>query len=150
MKIGKYYIYVILTVITFLIAPSFLTAYTNSFTIDGTAVFNKAGDVYVKLLDKEQFEKDVKGLDPQTPFVYIIKAENGVKKAPFKFAGVPGGTYAIACFQDVDGNGKLDIGMFGPTEPWGYYGKRPSFIPVFKEESFILSNDLTNITIEIK
>jgi uncharacterized protein (DUF2141 family) len=33
------------------------------------------------------------------------------------FDPIPSGTYAVACFHDENGNGKLDTGLFGiPTE----------------------------------
>jgi uncharacterized protein (DUF2141 family) len=33
------------------------------------------------------------------------------------FDPIPAGTYAVACFHDENGNGKLDTGLFGiPTE----------------------------------
>lgn len=48
------------------------------------------------------------------------------KKVPFKFEGLQQGTYGVRCFQDVNGNGKLDKGLFGPSEPWGMSWQRES------------------------
>ena len=41
---------------------------------------------------------------------------------------LPGaGTYVIAAFQDLNGNGKLDTNLFGvPTEPYGFSKTPPS------------------------
>jgi uncharacterized protein (DUF2141 family) len=35
------------------------------------------------------------------------------------FSGLPMGTYAITVLHDENDNGKLDKGLFGPTEGWG-------------------------------
>lgn len=49
------------------------------------------------------------------------------------FRDVPAGRYAIAAFEDVNGNGRLDrTGLGLPTEPYGFSGgaglkARPSF-----------------------
>jgi len=36
---------------------------------------------------------------------------------PFVFNDVKAGIYGIRCFQDQNNDGKLNIGMFGPSEP---------------------------------
>lgn len=37
------------------------------------------------------------------------------------FRGLPPGMYAVAIFQDLNGNGKFDKGFFGfPKEPFGF------------------------------
>lgn len=39
----------------------------------------------------------------------------------FGFTGVPPGTYAVAAFQDLDGDGRLGrTGLGLPTEPYGF------------------------------
>lgn len=50
------------------------------------------------------------------------------------------GKYAVSVFQDVNSNGKIDIGMFGPTEPYGYSNNaRNTFSePDFKDQLFEL------------
>jgi uncharacterized protein (DUF2141 family) len=93
------------------------------------------------------------GKDPGSPFILKINADPAKverKSVRFMFTDVPGGAYAISCYQDVNGNGKLDMGLFGPVEPWGFYGVRPVFAPVFKDEAFELNGDLTNIIIDVK
>ena len=34
---------------------------------------------------------------------------------------VPPGHYALSAFEDLNGNGILDMGMFGPREPTGFW-----------------------------
>jgi uncharacterized protein (DUF2141 family) len=41
-------------------------------------------------------------------------------KMSVTFKDLASGKYAISVFQDVNNNGKLDIGMFGPKEPYGF------------------------------
>lgn len=42
--------------------------------------------------------------------------------AVVRFTGVPAGRYAVASFQDVNADGRLNFGgmMGAPSEPWGY------------------------------
>ncbi len=42
--------------------------------------------------------------------------------AVVRFTGVPAGRYAVASFQDVNNDGRLNFGgmMGAPSEPWGY------------------------------
>ena len=103
-------------------------------------------------MNQEQFERDVEGKDPQTPFTLLLKTDpDGNKgKISFKFNDVPKGIYAISFYQDVNGNGKCDMGMFGPKEPWGMYKVKPHFKPVFAKIAFELNSDLTNLALEAK
>lgn len=50
-------------------------------------------------------------------------------KFELQFEEIPFGSYAVAIYQDVNGNGKLDKGMFGiPDEPFAFSNNfRPKF-----------------------
>ncbi|AFC25401.1 hypothetical protein SGRA_2673 [Saprospira grandis str. Lewin] len=54
---------------------------------------------------------------------------------------LPPGQYALAFFQDLNGNGRLDLNFFGiPTEPYGF-SNDPKILagpPSFKAASFSL------------
>lgn len=57
---------------------------------------------------------------------------------------LPEGEYAISVFQDLNGNSKMDTGMFGiPTEKYGFSnnakGHRGS--PSFEKAKFLLETD---------
>ncbi|MCP4106403.1 MAG: DUF2141 domain-containing protein [Desulfobacteraceae bacterium] len=73
-------------------------------------------------------------------------------KASFAFTNIPQGVYCIRAFQDVNGNGKIDEGRFGPTEPWGNYRySRPLFgPPKFKEMAFEVNKDIDGIELKVK
>jgi uncharacterized protein (DUF2141 family) len=52
----------------------------------------------------------------------------------FEINTIPNGEYAIALYQDQNGNGKLDTNLFGlPTEPYAFSNNK---VPVFSEPSF--------------
>ena len=120
------------------------------FTVGGEISFTKTGDLYVELVTEQEFESD-----KTFAFRLILKltpVDVDKGKTSFTFQNVPRGTYGIQCFQDVNGNGKLDTGIFGPKEPWGNYRpKRPTFrAPKFEEIAFRLEKDTTDIQIEVK
>ena len=73
----------------------------------------KGGMLYAFLTDEATFPRPMTGLQKRVSRV----AGKGV--VSISFEGVPPGTYGVRCFLDTNGNGKLDRGVFGPTEPWG-------------------------------
>src|SRR5882762_6702801 len=86
---------------------------------------------------------------------FIVKglsgeASNG--KCEFQFESIPYGVYAVAIYQDVNGNGKLDKGMFGiPSEPFAFSNNfRPKFGgPSFDKCKFDLTKDNLALNIEM-
>jgi uncharacterized protein (DUF2141 family) len=66
----------------------------------------------------------------------------------FSFTGIPAGEYAVFAFQDEDYNGTLNLGLLGPTEPWGTY-RHVSIIPTFSAMAFRLNGNKTGIRITI-
>jgi len=92
--------------------------------------------------------RDEKGTD--------IKLEKiAVDKIPQQSVtiGLPNnGSYTIAMFHDVNGNGELDKGVFGqPTEPYGFSNNaRETFSePSLKDQTFVVIGNTTH-TIKIK
>jgi uncharacterized protein (DUF2141 family) len=56
------------------------------------------------------------------------------KPNKFEIQSIPNGVYAIAMYQDLNGNGKLDANILGiPNEPYAFSNNR---IPLFSEPSF--------------
>jgi uncharacterized protein (DUF2141 family) len=122
----------------------------EGFTVGGEISFTKTGDLFIQLANEEEFKND-----RTPPFALIIRVgpeEKEKGKVSFQFGGVPAGTYGIRCFQDVNGNQKLDWGTFGPSEPWGVYRpKRPAFRgPRFEEISFVVDKDILDVLVEVK
>ena len=132
------------------VLPFFALA-QDGFTVSGEVKFPKTGKIYVTLISKEIAEKK----DAKSPFGAILEVgekELSAKKVVFSFENVPVGTYAIRAFQDVNGNGELDMGSFGPKEPWGNYrNARPKFrAPKFEEMAFEVKEALKDIVVEVK
>lgn len=66
--------------------------------------------------------------------------------------GLPAGTYAVSLFQDANGNGKLDTGIFGiPTERFAFSNDAEGIMgpPTYKKCSFTFSED-TTLVIHLK
>lgn len=141
-----------LSLLLFLTAGTAVWSEGAGFAIAGTITYEKTGPIYVKLLDKAQFERDLAGKEPLSLFILKIETtgKSGKKSVPFKFEGIPSGTYAIVSFQDVNGDGKLGMGLLGPTEPWDMYRVRPLFKPVFKHVKFEVDGDIPDISLELR
>ena len=63
------------------------------------------------------------------------------------------GTYAVSCFHDVNGNGKLDTNFLGiPSEPYGFSNNaRPKFrAPNWDETKFELKAEGSKISIRLE
>ncbi|WBM73460.1 DUF2141 domain-containing protein [Saprospira grandis] len=93
------------------------------------------GQIYYALYNSAQsFQKE--------PLAFR-KAALPLKKLPLSIslAPLPPGQYALAFFQDLNGNGRLDLNFFGiPTEPYGF-SNDPKILagpPSFKAASFSL------------
>lgn len=106
--------------------------------------------VYIFLVDSETAKKPFSGLH-----TIVIHPDKGMAESGclhFTFNGIPEGEYGIRCFQDVNENGELDKGLFGPKEPWGLSWNDGKIIkwPGFSNFSFLVSGDVENIEIELE
>jgi len=141
---------ILIVVVLLLLPGAELPAQQATFKVSGEVTFPKTGNLFVQLITKEEFDSDK---DAGFGIVVAVGPEDIKKgRAPFSFEGVPKGTYGIRCFQDVNGTGKMEKGMFGPKEPWGTYRPaRPMFrAPRFDEISFEVNGDIRDIKIELK
>jgi uncharacterized protein (DUF2141 family) len=70
----------------------------------------------------------------------------------FRIDGVPPGTYAVRAFLDTNGNQELDMGMFGPKEPWGVYTASGRIVgpPRFRSLAFEVSSDVKDADFELR
>lgn len=81
----------------------------------------------------------------------IRKPVNGERVA-LTFTGLDDGEYAIAAFQDLDGDGELDTNLVGmPREPWGFSrdasgGMGP---PDFDDAAFPVEGDAVDMSIRV-
>jgi uncharacterized protein (DUF2141 family) len=84
-------------------------------------------------------------------FYREFKAGN-TKSTVLTLADLPEGTYAIAVYQDLNNNKKLDVNLFGyPTEPFGFSNNiRPKFkAPSFEVCKFEYRGSKNNIKIKL-
>lgn len=66
-------------------------------------------------------------------YTFTLAAEKQ-KQNVLDISTLPNGVYAIAIYQDLNGNGKLDTNFFGiPKEPFGFSNNK---VPIFSEPSF--------------
>lgn len=119
------------------------TINTNKRTITVTVpnVTSNKGKVSYALYDKENFR--VKPLQAKST---IVKD----KKSTVIFTGVAPGEYAIVCYHDVNGNGKMDFEPNGmPIEDYGISNNPRSFgPPEYETAKFVISDK--DVTLEIK
>jgi uncharacterized protein (DUF2141 family) len=69
------------------------------------------------------------------------------------FKDLPKGTYAVAIFQDWNGNQKLDLNWIGiPTEPYGF-SNNPKLLfgpPNFEQCAFEATTEMVRVPIDLK
>jgi uncharacterized protein (DUF2141 family) len=94
------------------------------------------GVLYAFLVNEEMFDRPMVGLQERVSRV----AGKGV--ATVSFEDVPPGTYGVRCFLDTNGNGELDRGLLGPTEPWGmsFHSGRPERWPRWNQMRFTVTD----------
>ena len=129
----------------FLFTTLGLYAQDSTYTIGGRInVYDPEGRIYVFLCTEKSFEVPFSGIDTVDFWVDYNKTA-----VDYEFKNIPAGQYAISCYQDVNGNHKLDKWLFGPLEPWGFsYTGDMKFPPAFGDISFDLSYDTRiNITL---
>jgi hypothetical protein len=81
--------------------------------------------------------------------VQQLRVEPG-RPVAFRFQ-VSRRAWALSAFEDVNGNGELDMGIFGPKEPTGFWRKFTGWHrPDFEEVSVLVDHDIENAVIELK
>ena len=133
-----------------MLITSIVFAQSSEFTISGEVLIYDAGDIYIYLADEETVKTPMTGNK-----VIIFKDDStnrDFRKVQFQFENVEEGRYAIRCYQDVNGNNKMDRGLFGPTEPWwlSWQEERPPRIPKFKNIAFKVDSNIQDIQINLE
>ncbi len=68
----------------------------------------------------------------------------------FRFE-ITAGRWAVSAFEDRNGNGVLDMGLFGPKEPSGFWRSFSGWHkPRFVEVASAIERDVTNADITLK
>jgi uncharacterized protein (DUF2141 family) len=87
----------------------------------------------------------------QNPVASVILKPND-KMVRVTLGNLPPGRYALAVFQDVNDNGKLDTNLLSmPTEPWGFSRDAVGNFgpPSFDQAAVELAGQGTSITIKV-
>lgn len=97
----------------------------GTLTVTITGVDPAGGEVRIAIFDNAaQFRAhDARKDESQQGSVFRSEAvrNDGSGRVVHRFTGLPFGTYAIAAFQDQDGNSKLNSSLLGmPSEPYGF------------------------------
>ena len=95
------------------------------------------GNLYVAVYDQEG--KFLKTDQMRSNKIVSVAQKGSIKLSMGNF---PPGQYAVSCFHDLNGNGKLDTNWAGiPTEPYGFSNNtRPKFrAPKWAEAAFALN-----------
>lgn len=116
-------------------------------TVSVTGIASAQGEIGCNLFnDPKQFPNADGGMAGQ----WVKAAPPG---ATCRFTNIAPGRYAVAVFQDVNGNHRLDTNWLGiPSEPWGVSNNvRPTLrAPSFDEAAFTAAADRpTQIGVEI-
>ena len=99
--------------ISLLLGATALASAAN-LTVTVKDVRNANGSVLIAVYDLSGFGKPELAKAKQ-------KAGANAGEVKFVFQGLPAGKYAVAAFQDENGNGKLDRNSLGvPTEGYGF------------------------------
>jgi uncharacterized protein (DUF2141 family) len=121
----------------------------TGYIVKGEISCESKGDIFLELITEEEFKQK----KPAEFWLVInLTPEMSQKKTvPFEFRNVPAGRYALQCFQDTNGNEKMDSIWIIPTEPWGVYRPTKRYrTPRFKEMAFDVNKDLTDIRFVVK
>lgn len=118
--------------------------HTVSVTVSSSSP--KAGDIRLAIY------ASAKGFKQEQPVNSVVKPFSG-NAVDLEIALPEAGTYVLAAFHDVNGNGKLDKNFFGiPTEPYGF-SRTPSSKweePKFDDIASVFSEKKAVAQLELK
>jgi uncharacterized protein (DUF2141 family) len=118
-------------------APAYSQSYLIKVTITG--LHSDKGKLYLSIYNSE------KGYPKDPAAAYrLTNAEIHSGKSTVLLAGIPPGTYAIACYHDENDNGKIDLNFLGiPKEGTGASNDAKGSFgpPKFRDAKFRLGSD---------
>jgi uncharacterized protein (DUF2141 family) len=132
---------VTLLVTTALFVSTTITAQNKKITVTIENITSDSGKVGFALYNKDNFmKKPIIGMES--------KIENG--KTTVTFENIAPGEYAITCYHDKNGNGKMDFAANGmPLEDYGASNNNMSFGPPnYDDAKFVVADK--NVSLNIK
>lgn len=124
-------------------------AQATTVTIGGEARFEKNGPVFFQLLALNASAEEVVAREQ---IITPTSEDLTRRRLRFAFADLVPGRYALKAFQDTNGNGRIDISLFGPKEPWATHRPaRPKLRPPrFEEMAFEATASVTDIELVLR
>jgi uncharacterized protein (DUF2141 family) len=128
-------------VVGLLVSPTSALAEPSSVTLSGH-VLGASGKytVYVALWRRDGFlQRPAEGvrIEPHAPPSF------GFKVSP--------GRWALSAFEDKNGNGVLDMGLFGPKEPAGFWRPFTAWHkPSFDDVATLVEHDVSNANVTLR
>ena len=118
-----------------------LAAAPDAFKVSGRiSGSSRKSVIYVALWQPDGFLK--------TP---VQQVRIAVGEEPVFHFDVPAGRWAVSAFEDKNGNGTLDMGLFGPKEPSGFWHTFSGWHkPRFDEVAVSVNADVQNADIVLK
>jgi uncharacterized protein (DUF2141 family) len=134
-----------------------LTAGELRITVDG--IRSQSGDILIGLDDSaESFSRAIERSDKEgflndpARVVGAALRVNVAMRSGVVFTNLEPGHYAIICFHDENGNGRLDKSFWGvPSEPYGFSNDAHGFLgpPEFAAAALTLDGSNKTVTIEL-
>ncbi len=117
--------------------------------VAGLVTFKKDGPLFLRLIDLDESGRE-RVVREQVIELQPEQLARGSLR--YEFGGLAPGRYAVKCFQDTNGNKKIDIGLFGPKEPWSTYRlARPRLRhPRFEEMAFDVPADVVDADLVLR
>jgi uncharacterized protein (DUF2141 family) len=128
-------------VAAFALVASAAASEPTTITISGTVTGGSGHhSIYIALWSEQQFL----GTPAQTlHFPPTVDAR-------YRFTA-PTGRWAVSAFEDRNDNGKLDMGLFGPKEPNGFWREfRGHHKPRFEEVATVVEHDVGDANITLR
>jgi uncharacterized protein (DUF2141 family) len=119
---------------------------TGTITVVATGAASEKGTILVQLANSAaDYDRD----DDAFRFAEAKPAGGG---ATFTFDGLPYGDYAVKIFHDENDNKKLDIGLRGPKERYGFSNGARGFMgpPRFADAKVTLAAPTLRLDIVLK
>ncbi len=119
---------------------------TGAITVVATGAKSERGTILVQLANSAaDYERD----DDAFRFAEVKPVGGG---ATVTFEAIPYGDYAVKVFHDENDNKKIDIGMRGPKEPYGFSNGARGFMgpPKFTDAKVTLSAPTLRLDIRLK
>lgn len=134
---------IILILLTFMFSSIF--AQDSGLKVIITGIEENEGELLISVFtDAETFLKE-------SDNVMKMQVDEGMKTAEVVFEGLKPGIYAVSVIHDLDKNGKLNMGSFGPKEPYGFSNDAKGFMgpPKFEDCTFEYPGDDFEVSIEL-